>query len=91
VAAWFLKNPFARFEVYSIFDEDRVRVILNGGRDWVEFEKEHPVYIEAIRRRKCCRARSLCNDGSQPGVFPDKNLTVAARQPVFAPANRSPS
>ena len=48
----FLKNPFARFEVYSIFDEDRVRVILNGGRDWVEFEKEHPVYIEAVRRQK---------------------------------------
>ena len=52
VAEWFLKNPFARFEVYSIFDEHRVRVILNGGRDWVEFEKEHPVYIEAIRRQK---------------------------------------
>ena len=52
VAEWFLKNPFARFEVYSIFDEDRVRVILNGGRDWVEFEREHPVYIEAIRRQK---------------------------------------
>ena len=52
VAEWFLKNAFARFEVYSIFDEDRVRVILNGGRDWVEFEKEHPVYIEAIRRQK---------------------------------------
>jgi len=52
VAEWFLKNPFARFEVYSIFDEDRVRVILNGGRDWVEFQKEHPVYIEAIRRQK---------------------------------------
>ncbi len=52
VAGWFLKNPFARFEVYSIFDEDRVRVILNGGRDWVEFEKEHPVYIEAIRQQK---------------------------------------
>jgi hypothetical protein len=48
----FLKNPFARFEVYSIFDEDRVRVILNGGRDWVDFEKEHPVYIEAIQRQK---------------------------------------
>jgi len=29
VAEWFLKNAFARFEVYSIFDEDRVRVILN--------------------------------------------------------------
>jgi hypothetical protein len=27
-------------------------VILNGGRDWIEFEKEHPVYIEAIRRQK---------------------------------------
>ena len=52
VAEWFLKNPFARFEVYSIFDEDRVRVILNGGRDWVDFEKDHPVYIEAIRRQK---------------------------------------
>ena len=52
VAEWFLKSPFARFELYSIFDEGRVRVILNGGRDWVEFEKEHPVYIEAIRRQK---------------------------------------
>jgi hypothetical protein len=52
IAEWFLKNPFARFEVYSIFDERRVRVILNGGRDWVEFEKEHAVYIEAIRRQK---------------------------------------
>jgi hypothetical protein len=52
VAEWFLKTPFARFEVYSIFDEVRVRVILDGGRDWVEFEKEHPVYIEAIRRQK---------------------------------------
>jgi hypothetical protein len=52
VAQWFLKNPFARFEVYTIFDEHRVRVILNGGRDWVDFEKEHPVYIEAIRRQK---------------------------------------
>jgi hypothetical protein len=52
VADWFLKNPFARFQLYSIFDEDRVRVILNGGRDWVEFEREHPVYIEAIRRQK---------------------------------------
>jgi hypothetical protein len=52
VAEWFLKSPLARFEVYSIFDEDRVRVILNGGRDWVEFEKEHPVYSEAIRRQK---------------------------------------
>ena len=52
VAEWFLKNPFARFEVYSIFDEHRVRVILIGGRDWVDFEKEHPVYIEAIRRQK---------------------------------------
>jgi hypothetical protein len=52
VAEWFLKNPFARFELYSIFDEHRVRVILNGGRDWVEFEKEHAVYIEAIRRQK---------------------------------------
>jgi hypothetical protein len=52
VAEWFLKTPFARFEVYSIFEEDRVRVILNGGRDWVEFDKEAPVYIEAIRRQK---------------------------------------
>jgi hypothetical protein len=52
VAEWFLKNPFAGFEVYSIFDEEVVRVILNGGRDWVEFEKEHPVCIEAIRRQK---------------------------------------
>jgi len=52
VAEWFLKSPFARFELYSIFDEGRVRVILNGGRDWVEFEKEHPVYIEATRRKK---------------------------------------
>ncbi len=52
VSEWFLKNPFARFELYSIFDEDRVRVILDGGRDWVEFEKEHPVYVEAIRRQK---------------------------------------
>jgi hypothetical protein len=52
VAEWFLKNPFSRFEVYSILDENRVRVILNGGLDWVDFEKEHPVYIEAIRRRK---------------------------------------
>jgi hypothetical protein len=52
VAEWFLRNPFARFEVYSIFDEDGVRVILNGGRDWVDFEKQHPVYIEAIRRQK---------------------------------------
>jgi hypothetical protein len=52
VADWFLKNPFARFEVYSIFDEQRVRAILNGGQDWVEFEKGHPVYIEAIRREK---------------------------------------
>ncbi len=25
---------------------------LNGGRDWVEFDKEHPVYNEAIRRQK---------------------------------------
>ncbi len=52
VADWFLKNPFARFEVYAIFDEHRVRVILNDGRDWLEFEKEHPVYIEAIRRQE---------------------------------------
>jgi len=52
VADWFLKNPFACFEVYSIFDEQRVRVILNGGRDWMEFEEPHPVYIEAIRRQK---------------------------------------
>jgi hypothetical protein len=52
VADWFLKNPFACFEVYSIFDEHRVRVILNGGRDWMEFEKPHPVYIEAIRRQE---------------------------------------
>jgi hypothetical protein len=52
VTNWFLKNPFARFELYSIFDEDRVRVILNGGRDWMEFEKPHAVYIEAIRRQK---------------------------------------
>ena len=52
VAGWFLRTPFARFELYSMFDEHRVRVILNGGRDWVEFEKEHPVYIEAIRRQK---------------------------------------
>jgi hypothetical protein len=52
VADWFLKNPFAPFEVYSIFDEHGVRVILNGDRDWVEFENEHPVYIEAIRRQK---------------------------------------
>jgi hypothetical protein len=52
VADWFLKNPFAHFEVYSIFDEHRVRVMLSGGRDWIEFEKEHPVYIEAIRRQK---------------------------------------
>jgi len=52
VAEWFLKNPLARFEVYSIFDEGRVRVILNGGQDWVDFEKERPVYIEAIRRQK---------------------------------------
>ena len=52
VAEWFLKSPFALFELYSIFDEVRVRVILNGGGDWVEFEKEHPVYIEAIRRQK---------------------------------------
>jgi len=52
VADWFLKNPFARFEVYTIFDEDRLRVILNGGRDWMEFEKPHAVYIEGIRRQK---------------------------------------
>ncbi len=52
VAERFLRDPFARFELYSIFDEDRVRVILNGGRDWVDFEKEHPVYVEAIRRQK---------------------------------------
>ena len=52
VEDWFLKNPFAPFEVYSIFDQHRVRVILNGGRDWMEFEKPHPVYIEAIRRQK---------------------------------------
>jgi hypothetical protein len=24
---------------------------LNGGRDWMEFEKPHPVYVEAIRRQ----------------------------------------
>jgi hypothetical protein len=54
VTAWFLKNPFAPFEVYSIFEAHRVRVILNGGRDWVEFEEEHPVYIEAIRRQSGC-------------------------------------
>jgi hypothetical protein len=52
VGDWFLKNPFAPFEVYSIFDEHRVRLILNGGRDWMEFEKPHPVYIEAVRRQK---------------------------------------
>jgi len=52
VADWFLKNPFAPFEVYSIFDDHGVRVILNGGRDWVEFENEHRVHIEAIRRQK---------------------------------------
>ena len=51
VGDWFLKNPFACFEVYSIFDEHRVRVILNGGRDWMEFEKPHPVYVEAVRRQ----------------------------------------
>jgi len=51
----FLRNALARFEVYSIFDEDRVRVILNGGRDWVDFEKGHPVYIEALRRQKVLR------------------------------------
>jgi hypothetical protein len=27
-------------------------VILNGRRDWMEFEKERPVYIKAIRRQK---------------------------------------
>jgi hypothetical protein len=56
LADWFLKNPFARVEVYSIFDEHRVRVILNGGRDWMEFEKPHPVYIEAIRRQNMLSA-----------------------------------
>ena len=60
VAEWFLKSPFARFELYSIFDEGRVRVILNGGRDWVEFEKEHPVYIEATGGRRSSGAGSLC-------------------------------
>src|SRR5262245_2895908 len=52
VADWFLKNPFALFEVYSIFDEHGVRVVLNAGRHRVEFENEHRVYIEAIRRHK---------------------------------------
>ena len=52
VGDWFLKNPFAPFDVYSIFDEHRVRVILNDGQDWMEFAKPHPAYIEAIRRQE---------------------------------------
>jgi hypothetical protein len=52
VAEWFLQNPFAHFEVYTIFDARRVRVILNDGRDWIEYEEEHPVYLEAVRRQK---------------------------------------
>lgn len=52
VAAWFVTNPFAAFEIYSIFDDERVRVMLNGGRDWVEFPRPHPVYMEALRRNE---------------------------------------
>jgi hypothetical protein len=52
VAEWFLRNPFASFEVFALFDERRVRVILNSGKDWVEFDEQHPVFTEAIRRQQ---------------------------------------
>lgn len=32
VAEWFIRNPFAAFEVFTHFDERRVRVILTTGR-----------------------------------------------------------
>ena len=52
VAAWFLKNPFAPFEVYTtICDERMVRVLLKERHDWVEYEDPHPVYLEAVRRQ----------------------------------------
>ena len=52
VAAWFLKNPFAPFEVYTtICDERMVRVLLKETHDWVEYEDPHPVYLEAVRRQ----------------------------------------
>jgi len=98
VAEWFLKSPFARFELYSIFDEGRVRVILNGGRDWVEFEKEHPVHRgdtaeeDPRAHGRCVKAGSQLATPSQqricfrPGL--DARLFLAADEllsdtPVF--------
>jgi len=52
VAEWFIRNPFAPFEVSTLFQERRVRVILNGGKDWVEFDEENPAYVEALRRQQ---------------------------------------
>ena len=70
VAAWFLRNPRARFEVYTTICDDRTaRVFLKGGHDWVEYEDPHPVYLEAVRRRRpsttTMLARGQADDGEQ--------------------------
>jgi hypothetical protein len=53
VAEWFLRNPLAKFEVYTTICDDRTaRVFLKDGRDWVEYQDPHPVYLEAVRRRR---------------------------------------
>ena len=70
VAAWFLRNPCARFEVYATICDDRTtRVFLKGGHDWVEYEDPHPVYLEAVRRRRpsttTMLARGQADDGEQ--------------------------
>lgn len=52
VAEWFIKNPFAPFEVYTTICDDRMaRVLLKERHDWVEYEDPHPVYLEAVRRQ----------------------------------------
>ena len=70
VAEWFLRNPFAQFEVYTtICDVRTARVFLKGGHDWVEYEDPHPVYLEAVRRRRpsttTMLARGQADDGEQ--------------------------
>lgn len=63
VAEWFLRNRFARFEVYTTVCDDRTaRVFLTDGHDWVEYEDPHPVYLEAVRRQVLSTRTGLVQD-----------------------------
>ena len=72
VAEWFLKNPFAPFEVYtSVCDDRMARVFLKERQDWVEYEDPHPVYLEAVRRHaRLAGEKSPLGSGRQKGGEP---------------------